>query len=87
MFFITNPKFSNFDQLALIFVYDYHPCSTTLFQEHFSTEAQQTGGNISEKVIWSYITQITSALKAIHSSGLAARVIEPTKILLTGKNR
>ncbi|GAB5590090.1 PAB-dependent poly(A)-specific ribonuclease subunit 3 [Umbelopsis nana] len=76
-----------FGDHSLIFVYDYHPCSTTLFQAHFSSEAQQTGGNISEKIIWSYITQITSALKAIHSSGLAARVIEPTKILLTGKNR
>ncbi|KAI9279488.1 kinase-like domain-containing protein [Umbelopsis sp. AD052] len=76
-----------FGDHSLIFVYDYHPCSTTLFQAHFSNEAQQTGGNISEKIIWSYITQITSALKAIHSSSLAARVIDPTKILLTGKNR
>lgn len=33
------------------------------------------------------MTQIANALKAIHSNGLAARIIEPSKILLTGKNR
>ncbi|KAJ2957748.1 hypothetical protein NQZ79_g6597 [Umbelopsis isabellina] len=76
-----------FGDHSLVFVYDYHPCSKTLFEAHFTNEAQQTGGNISEKIIWSYITQITSALKTIHTSGLAARMIEPTKILLTGKNR
>lgn len=33
------------------------------------------------------MTQIANALKAIHSNGLAARVIDPSKILLTAKNR
>ena len=37
--------------------------------------------------MWSYITQIASALKTIHSSGLAARIVDITKIILTGKNR
>jgi PAB-dependent poly(A)-specific ribonuclease subunit 3 len=37
--------------------------------------------------LWAYTTQIASALKAIHSKGLAARVISASKILLTGKNR
>jgi len=31
--------------------------------------------------------QITIALKAIHTRGLAAQIIHPSKILLTGKNR
>ena len=38
-------------------------------------------------VLWSYVTQIASALKTIHSNGLAARVIDLTKIIITGKNR
>lgn len=42
---------------------------------------------IPENTLWSYITQISSALKAIHGSGLAARNIESSKILVTGKNR
>lgn len=33
------------------------------------------------------IIQLTSALRTIHGMGLAARTIQPTKVLLTGKNR
>lgn len=33
------------------------------------------------------MVQIASALKTIHNSGLAARVLDPSKILVTGKNR
>lgn len=42
---------------------------------------------VPEKVIWSYVCQITSALRVIHRSGLAARCIEPSKVLRTGENR
>jgi PAB-dependent poly(A)-specific ribonuclease subunit 3 len=45
------------------------------------------GATILEKTLWSYISQISSALKTIHSSKLAARVIESNKVLLTSKNR
>ena len=80
---------------ALVFVYDYHPLSQTLFDKHFSSSLQSTnlpqgvgtGVVIPETVLWSYISQLASAIKTIHSSGLAARMIEPTKILLTNKNR
>jgi PAB-dependent poly(A)-specific ribonuclease subunit 3 len=80
-----------------VFVFDYHPCSTTLYSTYFTKQGQATLYNnhnntsnprlISETTIWSYITQIASALKAIHGSGLAARNIDPSKILITGKNR
>jgi len=40
-----------------------------------------------ESTLWSIIIQITSALKAIHSAGLAARTLKPSKILVTDKNR
>ncbi|SAM09208.1 hypothetical protein [Absidia glauca] len=40
-----------------------------------------------ETTLWSYITQISSALKAVHGSGLASRNIDASKILVTGKNR
>jgi PAB-dependent poly(A)-specific ribonuclease subunit 3 len=81
---------------ALVFVYDYHPLSQTLFDKHFSSSSLQannlqqgsgTGVIVPETVLWSYITQLASAIKTIHSSGLAARMIEPTKILSTNKNR
>lgn len=42
---------------------------------------------IPERQLWSYITQLANSLKAIHSSGLAARNLDPSKIIITGKNR
>ncbi|KAG0365280.1 PAB-dependent poly(A)-specific ribonuclease subunit 3 [Gamsiella multidivaricata] len=87
-----------FGDHSLIFVYDYHPCSKTLYDVHFGPQAQlasqvvlgaskNTEHNIHERILWSYLIQLTSALKKIHSAGLAARLIDPTKILVTGKNR
>ncbi|CAG8536238.1 2113_t:CDS:10 [Paraglomus brasilianum] len=81
-----------FGDHSLVFVYDYHPLSQTLFNKHFSPQSQMhpssvNGLAIPEKLVWSYICQIAAAIKTIHSSGLAVRTIEPTKILLTSKNR
>ncbi|KAI8819981.1 kinase-like domain-containing protein [Fimicolochytrium jonesii] len=75
-----------FGDHSLVFVYDYHPLSTTLYSKYFSQPAHNVAG-VPEKNLWSFITQLASALKTIHSAGLAARIIEPSKILLTGKNR
>jgi PAB-dependent poly(A)-specific ribonuclease subunit 3 len=44
-------------------------------------------GGVPEATLWGYIVQIASALKAIHSIGLAARLLTPSKIILTSKNR
>ena len=81
----------SFGDSSLIFVTDYHPLSKTLAQHHFGQgrghRTRHNADQISELVLWSYVTQIASALKAIHSNGLAARVVDTTKILLTGKNR
>ncbi|KAF9578323.1 PAB-dependent poly(A)-specific ribonuclease subunit 3 [Lunasporangiospora selenospora] len=87
-----------FGDHSLIFVYDYHPCAKTLYDVHFGPQAQLasqvvvgsakgTDPIIPERTLWSYLVQIVSALSKIHSSGLAARLIDPTKILVTGKNR
>lgn len=81
---------------AIVFAYDYHPLSKTLAETHFgpnprypnpTRQHQPTGPIVPEQVLWSYIVQVASALKVIHSAGLAARVIEPSKILLTSKMR
>lgn len=42
---------------------------------------------LSESTIWSYIIQLTGALRVIHSSGLACRCLDPSKVLLTGLSR
>lgn len=43
--------------------------------------------NTPEKNIWSYISQIVCALKAIHSANLAARVIHEHNILISNDGR
>ncbi|CAG8488906.1 7888_t:CDS:10 [Diversispora eburnea] len=83
-----------FGDHSLVVVYDYHPLSQTLFDKHFSSlhtpnqliQGGVSGDNVPESVLWSYIIQLTSAIKTIHSTGLAARMIESTKILITNKN-
>lgn len=83
-----------FGDSSLIIVTDYHPNSKTLVEEHFKQVPMQrfhgrqaASSHVPEQVLWGYIVQIASALKAIHGSGLAARLITPSKILLTSKNR
>ncbi|VEN54575.1 unnamed protein product, partial [Callosobruchus maculatus] len=40
-----------------------------------------------EPLIWNYIIQLTSALRVIHSSALACRSLDPTKIIINSRNR
>ena len=42
---------------------------------------------VPERVLWSYIVQIASALKTVHNSGAAVRNLDPNRIIVTGKNR
>ena len=68
---------------AVVFIHDYHPRSTTLADEHF----KRSRIPVDEEILWSYLVQIVSALRVIHSANLACRLIHSTKIILTGKNR
>jgi len=80
-----------------VVVYDYHPNAETLFNLHLkpkpptfqSGRLQQSKDNspVPERTLWSYIIQLASAIQAIHDAGLAVRVMDSTKILVTGKNR
>ncbi|WVO14807.1 deoxyhypusine synthase [Cryptococcus depauperatus] len=83
-----------FGDNSLVLVYDYHPLATSIAEEHLapappssSTTPQKKRTIISERTLWSYLVQICNALKAIHSSGLAVRNLDASKILLTGRNR
>ena len=53
-----------------------------------SSPGEETyGPGVPERTLWSYICQIASAIKVVHDAGYAVRMIDPTKVLLTGKNR
>ncbi|XP_017764887.1 PREDICTED: PAB-dependent poly(A)-specific ribonuclease subunit PAN3 isoform X2 [Eufriesea mexicana] len=56
-----------------------HTKNTILRQQHSSM--------LPESVIWSYIIQLTAALRVIHAAGLAYRCLDPTKVLLTSQTR
>ncbi|MCJ1285856.1 PAB-dependent poly(A)-specific ribonuclease subunit 3 [Xylographa opegraphella] len=81
----------SFGDSSLIFITDYHPCSKTLAETHFNSSARFNNRvqdvRVNEQVLWGYTIQVANALKTIHSAGLAARVIDATKILVTSKNR
>lgn len=48
---------------------------------------QQHGSMLPESVIWSYIIQLTAALRVVHAAGLAYRCLDLTKVLLTSQTR
>ena len=77
-----------FGDSSLIFVTNYHPLSRTLAEQHFTfTPKYGRPAHVPEQILWGYIVQIASALKTIHANGLAARMIHPSKILVTSKDR
>ncbi|KIW43940.1 uncharacterized protein PV06_04986 [Exophiala oligosperma] len=84
-----------FGDSSLFFAMDYHPLAKTLLEYHhigppgpnWTRSTRTNKDQVSEPVMWSYIVQIASALKTIHASDLAARVLDPSKVLVTGKNR
>ncbi|KAB8754761.1 hypothetical protein FH972_026551 [Carpinus fangiana] len=80
-----------FGDSSLVFVTDYHPLSKTIAEQHFSSfyNPRQRAPQllVPEQSLWGYLVQLTSALKVIHGNGLAARLISPTKVIVTNKNR
>jgi PAB-dependent poly(A)-specific ribonuclease subunit 3 len=75
-------------QNSLCFVYDYFPGAVTLAQRYLPTPHSPAPPQaLPEPVLWSFILQMVSALKAIHSAGLVCRVLHPSKVVITGRNR
>jgi PAB-dependent poly(A)-specific ribonuclease subunit 3 len=75
---------------SLIFVTDYHPLARTLVEQYPTYPQNRYGTRQSrpeESLLWGYIVQIASALKIIHNNKLAARVLHPSKIIVTSKGR
>ncbi|ODQ67761.1 hypothetical protein NADFUDRAFT_80926 [Nadsonia fulvescens var. elongata DSM 6958] len=72
-----------FSDNSLVFIYDYYPLAKTLHEKHLTSETP----NVDEKILWGYIVQILTALATIHESGLAARVVDLNKIIITSQNR
>lgn len=44
-------------------------------------------GTLSEDVIWTYIIQLSGAIRAVHAADLSIQTLCPSKILVTDKQR
>ena len=95
------PLKQKLNSIAIVFVYDYHADSKSLFQIHFSNDSpynkphtrfphhhqQSLHPPIPEKLLWAYIIQIATGLKTIHDQGLACRVLDLSTLLVTSDRR
>jgi len=48
---------------------------------------RQHAGLLPESLIWAYVVQLSSALRAVHAAGLASRTMDPSKIIIYSKSR
>ncbi|KAG5354880.1 PAB-dependent poly(A)-specific ribonuclease subunit PAN3 [Yarrowia sp. B02] len=71
----------DFGDASLCMIYDFFPSAETLF------DLLNRGHHFSRDVIISYLLQLLSVLDTIHSAGLAAKTVDPTKILVCGPGR
>mmetsp|Transcript_13714 Transcript_13714/g.25797 ORF Transcript_13714/g.25797 Transcript_13714/m.25797 type:complete len:446 (+) Transcript_13714:1295-2632(+) len=81
---------------AVFFLHEYHPMSLTLRECVYGVErGGMTGGwtdeqalgpgafrPLEEEVIWSYVTQLISAVRAVHRANMACRTLQLQHILV-----
>ncbi|XP_026757648.2 PAN2-PAN3 deadenylation complex subunit PAN3 [Galleria mellonella] len=53
-------------------------------QKNAMLRAVACGALLPEAVLWSLLVQLTAALRAIHTAGLACRALDPTKVVMNG---
>ena len=80
---------------AVFFVHQYHPMSLTLREFLYGVgrgmggmldaemRANQGFHPLDEGTIWSYVTQLVSAVRAVHRANLACRTLQMNHILVT----
>jgi len=79
---------------ALFFIHEYYPNALTLREALYGLKRGEGGKlnvnsnhrtfhPLNESIIWSYITQLVTVVKSIHSGGLAVRVLQLNHILVT----
>ena len=71
-------------QRALFFTHDYFAGAKTLRECYLSGAHVQP---LPEPLLWSFMCQIVTALRHLHSKNLACRVLDPRHIIVTGPNR
>ncbi|KAL4547792.1 hypothetical protein Ndes2526B_g07023 [Nannochloris sp. 'desiccata'] len=78
---------------AIFLTYDYHAGALSLEQAHMlpthTAQGNLMRNPVTETQLWSYLVQLSSALRAIHTAGLAASpgTLAPSKVLLMAPSR
>ncbi|KDO22810.1 hypothetical protein SPRG_11569 [Saprolegnia parasitica CBS 223.65] len=70
-------------RVALFFLSEYFPTATSLHAKFFTSQASIA----SEAFLWSLLTQMAGALRAIHRHDMACQAIGLRRLLVTGHNR
>jgi len=74
---------------SLYLTFDYHPAACSLEQIYIMPSQGGQKMRLSEEELWSYLVQMTAALRAIHSAGLdlGPSRLAPSKVLLCSPGR
>ncbi|KAF7320832.1 PAN2-PAN3 deadenylation complex subunit PAN3 [Mycena chlorophos] len=75
-----------FGDSSLVVAYAYHPLAKTLYETHLKPSGHGRT-SLPERTLWSYIVQLATAVKYVHDAGQALRMVDASKILVTGKHR
>jgi len=67
---------------ALFFLHSYWPTAQTLSERYVASRQP-----VSESTLWSYLTQLSSAIRSVHINNLACRCISTTRIMVTSGSR
>lgn len=49
--------------------------------------SRKGSGNVSESIIWTYVVQLSGAIRTVHASKLAFHTLHANKVLVTDKHR
>lgn len=72
---------TKFGDSSLCAVYDYYPLAKSLYDSHFASFPLTP---ITQEYLWTYLVQLTNAMKAVHSVGLAMGNLDWDKVIVTG---
>ncbi|QLQ80651.1 hypothetical protein HG537_0D06520 [Torulaspora globosa] len=72
---------TKFGDSSLCAVYDYYPLASSLYDTHFTCFPLVP---ITQELLWTYLVQLTNAIRAIHASGLAVINLDWDKVIVSG---
>mmetsp|Transcript_35221 Transcript_35221/g.92722 ORF Transcript_35221/g.92722 Transcript_35221/m.92722 type:complete len:464 (+) Transcript_35221:600-1991(+) len=72
---------------ALTFVHDFVFGAMSLEERFMRGGPEAAMAAVSEELLWSYISQLVSALRFVHGQGRALRCLHASKVLVTSQHR